>query len=175
MTDCSGGIIAFVGIGSNQGDPFARCREAVAYAAAVDGCKVLRRSSLYRTEPVGYTNQDWFANAVLEIRTTLPARLLMQELQAIENRMGRKETVKWGPRVIDIDLLLFGQEIIQDDNLTVPHPELHKRRFVLEPLHEIAPYVIHPAFGVSMAGLMERLEDASIVELFEKRRGGSWA
>jgi 2-amino-4-hydroxy-6-hydroxymethyldihydropteridine diphosphokinase len=173
MTDCSG-IIAFIGIGSNQGDPFARCREAVACVAAIKGCKFLRGSSLYRTEPVGYPYQDWFANAVLEIRTILPAPILMQELQLIETRMGRQETVKWGPRVIDLDILFYGQEVIRDENITIPHPELHRRRFVLEPLLEIAPYFIHPGFGVSIAGLMGRLEDSSIVELFEKRQDASW-
>jgi len=128
----------------------------------------LRHSSYYRTEPVGLLNQDWFINAVIEMRTTLPAALLMEELQEIENLMGRSRTVKWGPRIIDLDLLLYDQAVIQSEGLTIPHPELHKRRFVLAPLCEIAPYVIHPLFGVSIAGLMKRLQDKSHVELLDE-------
>ena len=124
----------------------------------------MRRSSFYRTEPVGFLDQDWFINAVVEIRTELTASQLIQELQAIESRMGRQKQLKWGPRIIDLDILFHGQEIICEDQLIVPHPEMHKRRFVLEPLYEIAPYVIHPAFGISIAGLRERLSDDSKVE-----------
>lgn len=167
MTDDIRGIISFVGIGSNLDSPVARCLEATEHIAALGGCKVLRRSSLYRTEPVGFPDQEWFINAVIEIRTALTAKMLMQELQGIENRMGRHKTVRWGPRIIDLDILLYGQEVFQGDDLIIPHPELHKRRFVLTPLNEIASCVIHPAFGVSVAGLLDRLEDAGIVELLK--------
>jgi 7,8-dihydro-6-hydroxymethylpterin-pyrophosphokinase len=81
--------------------------------------------------------------------------------------MGRVREVRWGPRIIDIDILLYGQQVVQQEDLVIPHPELHKRRFVLEPLHELAPYVIHPTFGVSIRGLMARLDDASRVEIYE--------
>ena len=168
LTDDIRGIISFVGIGSNLESPVARCVEATEHVAAIDGCKVLRRSSLYRTEPVGFTDQEWFINAVIEIRTALTAKTLMRELKGIENRMGRHKAVKWGPRIIDLDILLYGQEVLQEDDLIVPHPELHKRRFVLTPLNEIASYVIHPAFGVSVAGLLDRLEDTGSVELLKE-------
>ncbi|MCG6538363.1 MAG: 2-amino-4-hydroxy-6-hydroxymethyldihydropteridine diphosphokinase, partial [Syntrophales bacterium LBB04] len=118
-------------------------------------------------EPVGFIDQEWFINAVVEMRTGLTARVLFKELQAIENLMGRRKLIKWGPRVIDLDVIFYGQEVIDEDNLTIPHPELHRRRFVLEPLHEIAPYMIHPAFGVSIAGLLDRLEDRSKTERLE--------
>ncbi len=165
MADHVGQIISFIGLGSNMENPAARCLEATEYIETTEGCKVLRRSSFYRTEPVGLLDQDWFVNAVIEIRTALSARVLMQVLQAIENKMGRQRSEMWGPRIIDLDILLYGQEIIQENNLKIPHPEFYKRRFVLEPLNEIAPYVIHPAFGVSVSGLLDRLEDASKVEL----------
>ncbi len=168
MTDPIRGVISFVGIGSNVGNPAARCREAKGHIAAIDGCNILRSSSFYRTEPVGFQGQEWFVNAVLEIRTGLTAKVLMHELLVIEERMGRERTVKWGPRIIDLDILLYGQEVIQGDDLIVPHPELHKRRFVLGPLNELSPCVIHPVFGVSMAGLMDRLEDRSRVELLKE-------
>ena len=170
MTQSVSGIISFIGLGSNMGKPLDRCREAVEYLKIIKGSQVLRCSSFYRTEPVGLLGQAWFINAVIEIRTSLAVQELMQELQAIEGRMGRQKRVKWGPRIIDLDVLLYGQEVIQTDILTVPHPELHKRRFVLGPLYEIAPYAIHPAFGVSVAGLMERLADKSKVERINEEK-----
>ena len=164
MTVSASGAISFIGLGSNMGKPLDRCREGIEYLTAVKGTQVLRRSSFYRTEPVGFLDQEWFINDVIEIRTSLTSQELLEELQAIERQMGRQKPVKWGPRVIDLDILLYGQEVMQTDSLVLPHPELHKRRFVLEPLYEIAPYMIHPAFGVSVAGLMKRLSDDNKVE-----------
>jgi 2-amino-4-hydroxy-6-hydroxymethyldihydropteridine diphosphokinase len=166
MPGDSHGIICFVGVGSNRDDPADQSLKAFDHIATANGVKLLRKSSLYRTEPVGSPDQDWFINAVVEIRTVLTPHELLQALQAIENNMGRVRDEKWGPRLIDLDILLYGQEVIQEKDLCIPHPEFHKRRFVLEPLCEIAPYVIHPAFGVSIRGLMDRLEDRSIVNLY---------
>ena len=167
MTNSADGIISFIGIGSNLERPADNCEKAIEYIGKISGCKVLRSSSFYRTEPVGFLDQEWFINAVVEIRTSLTAHSLFRELQSTENLMGRQKLVKWGPRIIDLDIIFYGQEVINEDNLTVPHPELHRRRFVLEPLYEIAPYMIHPTFGVSIAGLMGRLEDTSRVERIE--------
>ncbi|MGZ6225668.1 MAG: 2-amino-4-hydroxy-6-hydroxymethyldihydropteridine diphosphokinase [Syntrophales bacterium] len=163
------GVIAFIGIGSNIGDPAARCTEALCRLSQASGTKVLRQSSLYRTEPVGFEKQDWFINAVAEIRTLLTPHELLRAAQAIEDEMGRVRGPRWGPRVIDLDILLYGQEVVKDDDLVIPHPELHKRRFMLEPLCEIASYAIHPVFGVSARGLMERLDDDSRVYLYSGR------
>jgi 2-amino-4-hydroxy-6-hydroxymethyldihydropteridine diphosphokinase len=163
------GIICFIGVGSNLGDPASQCVEAIRRVAAVQGIQYLRRASLYRTEPVGFIEQKWFVNTVIEIRTVLFPRELLNALHAVEDDMGRVRGPKWGPRVIDLDILLYGQEIMQDDTLVVPHPELHKRRFVLAPLCEIAPYVIHPAFGISMRGLMDRLDDESRVRIYDMK------
>ena len=168
-TDDAIGVISFIGIGSNQGDPAAMCNEALSRLSQAGGIRLLRRSSLYRSEPVGFKEQDWFINVVAEIRTRLDPQALLAELQGIENSMGRIRGEKWGPRVIDLDILLYGQEIINDDSLVIPHPELHKRRFVLEPLFELAPYAIHPVFGISVRGLMERLQDES--KVYPYRRG----
>ena len=170
LTTGTSGIISFIGVGSNLEDPLARALEAIEYMRQISGCRVLRRSSFYQTEPVGVLDQHWFINAVVEIRTELTAVKLLGELQEIEKRMGRQKQQKWGPRVIDLDILLHGQEVIGEDDLIVPHPELHKRRFALEPLHEIASYVIHPAFGISIAGLRERLTDKSKVEIIKETR-----
>lgn len=166
------GIIAFIGIGSNLGKPVENCQEAVEKIAAVPGIRLLRHSSLYRTEPVGPQEQAWFINAVAEIRTTLTPRQLFEVLQEIERRMGRVDGRKWGPRIIDLDLLFYGQEVVQEEGLVIPHPELHKRRFVLAPLCELASYWIHPAFGVSVRGLVDRLTDTARVELYDSEETG---
>ncbi len=160
-------VIAYLGIGSNLGNPVQQCRDAVRQLSSLKNVKVLRRSSLYRTQPVGNTSQDWFVNGVLEVRTTFTAPQLLKALQWVEQALGRVRNEKWGPRTIDIDILLFGQEIVEAKDLVIPHPEMHKRRFVLVPVNEIAPYVIHPRYGVSMKGLLDRLEDDLAVERIE--------
>jgi 2-amino-4-hydroxy-6-hydroxymethyldihydropteridine diphosphokinase len=132
---------------------------------ASPGLKVLRMSSLYRSEPVGFREQDWFVNAVAEIRTVLTAPDLLKALQRIEQAMGRENGQRWGPRVMDLDILLYSQDVVQEQDLIIPHPQIHRRRFVLVPFQEIAPYVIHPAFGISIQGLLDRLQDDSKVEL----------
>ena len=157
-------IISYLGIGSNLGDPIENCRAALREIASLKNVQVLRRSSLYRTEPVGDTPQDWFVNGVVEVRTTFTALQLIKALQRVEQALGRERNERWGPRTIDIDILLYGREIIKTEILVVPHPEMHKRRFVLVPIHEIAPYEIHPLYGVSMKGLLDRLEDDHAVE-----------
>jgi 2-amino-4-hydroxy-6-hydroxymethyldihydropteridine diphosphokinase len=158
------GVVAFVGIGSNLRDPAVQCRDAFRRIGAIPGIRLLRRSSLYRTEPVGLEDQPWFINAVAEIRTGLRPRMLFAALKGIEREMGRTDGPHWGPRVIDLDLLLYGQEVVAEEGLVIPHPELHRRRFVLEPLCELASYVIHPAFGVSVRGLLDRLMGPGLVE-----------
>ncbi len=156
--------IAFLGIGSNQDDPLSQCLRAVKEIAALENVRLLRTSSWYHTDPVGFERQERFVNAVAEVRTVRGPHDLLKALQGIESAMGRVREIKWGPRIIDLDILLFGQEIIGDDHLVIPHPELHRRRFVLVPLNEIASYAIHPLFGITMKGLLDRLEDRSEVE-----------
>ena len=165
------GVIAFIGIGANLGSPAETCRTAVGMLGEIPGVRLLRSSSLYRTEPVGPKDQEWFINAVAEIRTSLPPGLLLKALKEIERRMGRTEGAKWGPRVIDLDILLYGQEVIREGDLVIPHPELHRRRFVLVPLCELASYAIHPAFGVSVRGLLDRLTDPARVDLYDPAAG----
>jgi len=167
------GIVAFIGIGSNIADPVVQCRNAVNRLGEAPGIHLLRRSSLYRTEPIGPKDQAWFINAVAEIRTALPPGELLGLLKAIERKMGRRSAPRWGPRVIDLDILLYGQMVVNEDGLVIPHPELHRRRFVLEPLCELAPYAIHPAYGVSARGLLDRLTDQSVVERMNTEMAGT--
>ena len=162
------GIICYIGIGSNLGNALKNCQHAVESLSLAKGIEITSVSSFYKTEPVGIENQNLFINAVVEIKTALSARNLFQNLQNIEKDMGRKREVKGGPRIIDLDLLFYGREIIQDSDLIVPHPEIQRRRFVLEPLSEIASYFIHPDFGVSIRGLKDRLSDNKMVEMIKE-------
>ena len=164
------GIICYIGIGSNLGNALKNCQHAVGSLSLVKGIEITRASSFYKTEPVGIENQNMFINAVVEAKTVFSARNLFQNLQNIEKDMGRSREVKGGPRIIDLDLLFYGQEIIREVDLIVPHPEIQKRRFVLEPLCEIASYFIHPAFGVSIRGLKDRLSDNKMVEMIKESR-----
>lgn len=162
------GIICYIGVGSNLGNALKNCQHAVESLTLAKGIEITRVSSFYKTEPVGIENQNLFINAVVEIKTVLSTHNLFQTLQNIEKDMGREREVKGGPRIIDLDLLFYGQEVFQDADLIVPHPEVQKRRFVLEPLCEIASYLIHPAFGVSIRGLKDRLIDNKMVEMIKE-------
>ena len=164
------GIICYIGIGSNLGNALKNCQHALESLSRAKGIKLTRVSSFYKTEPIGIENQNMFINAVVEAKTVLSARNLFQNLQNIEKDMGRKREAKGGPRIIDLDLLFYGQEIIREVDLIVPHQEIQKRRFVLEPLCEIASYFIHPAFGVSIRGLKDLLSDNKMVEMIKESR-----
>ena len=162
------GIICYIRIGSNLGNALKNGHHALEILSQAKGIEITIVSSFYKTEPVGIENQNLFINAVVEIKTALSTRNLFQTLQNIEKDMGRKREMKGGPRIIDLDLLFYGQEVIQDADLIVPHPEIQKRRFVLKPLCEIASYFIHPAFGVSIRGLKDRLSDNKMVEMIKE-------
>jgi len=153
-----GGVIAYIGIGGNLGDPRHQCRKAISSIGVLPETKLLRTSSFYRTEPLGFREQPDFINAVAEVRTLQSPRDLLRGLKKIEAEMGREQTHRWGPRIIDLDIILYGQEVVAEDDLVIPHPECHRRRFVLVPCCELAPYAIHPRFGISLRGLLQRLE-----------------
>ena len=139
---------AYVGLGANLGDRERRLREAVDALAAEEGIEVVAVSTLRETEPVGVGEQPRFLNGVVVLDTTLTARELLARLLAIEQRFGRVRTPgEHGPRTLDLDLLLYGDEVIDEQGLTVPHPRLHERRFVLEPLAELAPGLVVPGRG----------------------------
>jgi 2-amino-4-hydroxy-6-hydroxymethyldihydropteridine diphosphokinase len=136
-------MLAFVGIGSNLGDREATIRRAL---ALLEELGTVRVSSIRETDPVGITDQPRFLNAVAELETNLTARQLLDRLLAIELELGRDRAggVRWGPRAIDLDLLLYGDQTIEEPGLTVPHPRLAERDFVLEPLHELDPELALP-------------------------------
>jgi 2-amino-4-hydroxy-6-hydroxymethyldihydropteridine diphosphokinase len=149
--------IAYIGLGSNLGDKKDHCRKAIALLAKSG--RVVRVSSLYCTEPMGYREQDDFVNAVVEIETGLSPEELLHQCRSVEEELGRVRTVRWGPRMIDVDLLLYGMVVIETPELTIPHPLLHSRRFVLAPLCEIAPQAFHPKLQKTASDLLRELID----------------
>jgi 2-amino-4-hydroxy-6-hydroxymethyldihydropteridine diphosphokinase len=140
---------SFVGLGSNLGDPQEQIRRALELMAAEEGVEVVAVSALRETDPVGYEDQPRFLNGAAELRTSLSARELLGRLLAIERRLGRVrgEGPRFGPRTIDLDLLLHGDEVVAEPGLVVPHPRLHERRFALEPLAELDPALEIPGRG----------------------------
>ncbi|MDO9075430.1 MAG: 2-amino-4-hydroxy-6-hydroxymethyldihydropteridine diphosphokinase [Rubrivivax sp.] len=136
----------FVGLGANLGDASATLADAVAALAALPGTQLVRGSSLYRSAPVDAFGPD-FVNSVVELRTSLSPAELLAALQALEQAHGRQRPYRHAPRTLDLDLLLFGQRECITDALTLPHPRLHERAFVLQPLLEIAPEARHPRLG----------------------------
>lgn len=158
---------AFIGIGSNLGDRRANCREARQRLDQLPNTRVVKESSLYESEPHGNA-KTWFANSVVEVETEFAAAELLKRLKAIEATMGRKRVSgkRWGSRIIDLDILLFDMEIIEKRNLKVPHPELPNRRFVLIPLSELAPQLIHPGLHQSVSTLLATTKDVKKVQLF---------
>ncbi|MGH7933227.1 MAG: 2-amino-4-hydroxy-6-hydroxymethyldihydropteridine diphosphokinase [Candidatus Binataceae bacterium] len=163
---------AFIGIGSNLGDRAANYRQAIQRIAGLPTTHIVRQSSIYETEPVGDI-KGAFLNGVVEVETNLMPEALMRRLLTIERTMGRKPAggrksahrTKYRPRVIDLDLLFFNKEIIATPALTVPHPRLHERRFVLAPMAELAPALIHPKLNASISEMLAGLKSPFRVSL----------
>jgi 2-amino-4-hydroxy-6-hydroxymethyldihydropteridine diphosphokinase len=148
---------AFIGLGSNLGERESMIRLALDDLARLPQTLLVRASSLYDTEPVGEVDQPNFLNAVAQIDTELTARQLLWNLQLIEKRLGRVRTQRWGPRTIDLDLLLYGSLVVEEPDLKVPHPELIRRSFVLVPLVELDPLLIHPLTGETLLNHLSNL------------------
>ena len=147
---------AFVGIGSNLGDRETNLERALDLLAAEDGIEIAAVSEIRETEPVGPVEQGPFLNGAARLETSLAARALLACLLAVENRLGRVREERWGPRTIDLDLLLYGDEQIDEPGLSVPHPRLHERRFALEPLADLDPGLEIPGQG-SVSALLAKL------------------
>jgi len=148
---------AFVGIGSNLGDRETNIRRAIELLSAEDGVEVVAVSEIRETDPVGTVEQGPFLNGAVKVESSLGPRELLDRLLSVENRLGRVRSERWGPRTIDLDLLLYGRERLDEAGLTVPHPRLHERRFALEPLADLDPALEIPGLG-PVSALLAKLE-----------------
>ena len=158
-----------VGLGGNLGDPEANIRSAISKLRRVSWLEGVRASSLYRTSPLGPIEQLDFINAVLSGTSTASAEYILMELQNMERIAGREDArVRWGPRVLDLDLLMVGEEVAGDERLQLPHQEMCGRRFVLEPLSEIEPSWVHPISRVPIHELLKCLPEGDVVERLEE-------
>jgi 2-amino-4-hydroxy-6-hydroxymethyldihydropteridine diphosphokinase len=155
----------YIGIGSNLGNKRENYREALERIAKLPKTRIIKESSVYESQPHG-DSKEWYINGVIEIETELKPELLLNKFKNIERAMGRKKVrKKWGARIIDIDILLYDSLVMNKKSLKIPHPEMHQRKFVLIPLSELAPQVIHPVLSASISELLVGVKDDKRVSL----------
>ena len=155
-------VKAFLSLGSNMGDRLEYLSKAIDKIAEIQGCNILNKSSVYETEPWGYENQEAFLNLCISIETSLSPYELLESLQKIELELDRVRKIHWGPRTIDIDILLFDDIICEDDKLTIPHPRMRERAFVLIPLYDIEKNLIID--GIKLEDLINKIDTRGIKE-----------
>ncbi len=158
------GHIVYIGIGSNVGNKAHQCEQAISEILKIDRHKLLAKSSFFKTQPMGYTSQDWFVNGVIKIETDLELPDFLRALKAIESKLGRTETFRWGPRTIDLDILFFDDREMKTEEVQIPHPHLHERQFVLIPLAELDRDLFHPVLKKTVGELLENLKEDQGVE-----------
>ena len=151
----------FIGLGSNEGDRLESLSKAVRRLAQLPSTRVVQMAPIYETPPVGGPPQPDFLNSVVELDTSLDPRELLRLLQDVERALGRgPDRVRWGPRIIDLDLLLYGEVVLREPELIIPHPRMHERAFVLEPLAQLAPELLHPIFKRTVSDLLAELHSS---------------
>jgi len=148
----------YAGLGSNLGNKRENIIKAIDRLDACEGICVKEKSGFYNTAPVGGPLQPDYVNCVIGMETEIEPQVLLEEFKKIEIGLGRKPGVRWGPRVVDLDILLYGNRIVDEHNLKIPHERMHERAFVLEPLCEISPDIKHPVSGISISELLEKLK-----------------
>ncbi|MGQ9824934.1 MAG: 2-amino-4-hydroxy-6-hydroxymethyldihydropteridine diphosphokinase [Desulfotomaculales bacterium] len=155
-------VLCYLGLGSNLGEKKGNLRKALFFLDREQSVRVCRVAPEYLTAPVGFADQDWFLNTVAEVETFLSPRRLLAVLSGIEEKMGRVREFRWGPRVIDIDILLYGDAVVNEPDLVIPHPEMKKRAFVLVPLADLVPELELPGGG-KVAELARQLQETQPV------------
>lgn len=152
--------IAYISVGSNIGDKLANCQHGIASLAKAGRSRILAQSRVYATEPVDYVDQDWFVNMAVKLETSLNPHQLMDHIENIQQSAGRiQDPIRFGPRILDLDIIFYDDCIIESKRLVIPHPRMHKRRFVLKPICDIDPSIIHPVLKKEMQYLLNRLGD----------------
>ena len=148
----------FIAVGSNLGDKLANCKKGIVNLEKSGKSTLTGHSQFYKTEPVDYKEQGWFINCMVKVETVLEPLELLDELKSIEHRAGRKvDSIRFGPRVLDLDIILYDDIILNTPRLVIPHYKMHKRRFVLKPICDIEPEIIHPVLNMNMRSLLDLL------------------
>ena len=151
---------AYIAVGSNLGDKQSNCEKGIAALNQTQGITVNSQAKLYKTAPVDFTDQDWFVNTAVRVVTDLAPRALLKQLKRIENAAGRiKSDIRFGPRVLDLDIIFYDNLVLNSDTLEIPHPRMHKRRFVLRPICDIDPAAMHPKYKKTVANLLDGIAD----------------
>jgi len=153
---------AFISVGSNLGRKLDNCSQGIAALTREPHTDLQEESCFYKTAPVDFKEQDWFVNSVVKVQTNLNPQRLLGTLKSIEIRQGRlKECIRYGPRILDMDIILYDHLVLHSSRLTIPHPKMHKRRFVLQPVCDIDPYIIHPVLKKRMRDLLAAIQGSS--------------
>ncbi len=154
--------IAYISFGSNLGSRFENCTRGLNELARSGKVDLLQESKRYETEPVDFTDQNWFVNGAVKIATALEPLELLKLLKEVETKLGRKKSaLRFGPRILDMDIILYDEVVMRSPTLTIPHPRMHKRRFVLRPICDIAPDRVHPVLKQKMRVLLDKLDDSN--------------
>ena len=162
---------AYLSLGSNLDERLQFLREAILLLNENEQIEVMDVSSIYETDPVGYVDQGNFLNVVIKIETSYTAHQLLKECMLIEQKLGRKREIRWGPRTIDLDILLYNHENIQSEDLSIPHPRMHERAFVIIPLLEIEPNIMLPTMDSPLHDILEGVPDKKGVRLWKRKNG----
>ncbi len=162
---------SYLSLGSNMGNREQNLKEAVSALMKEPDIQIENISSIYETDPVGYTEQDCFLNIALQVKTSLRPEELLSKCQQIEIELGRKREIRWGPRTIDLDILLYNHENIETESLVIPHPRMHERAFVLVPLLELNPALLIPGFSEPLPVILDAIPDKEGVRLWKRKNG----